>query len=964
MRVLFRIALFSLFFTALAAVATPPPGYYEVWGDEFNGTSLDPAKWWVWNQPDRSGYTTPNAVTVSNGCMTILTYSTNGQNYAGIVSSDGRFRARYGYSEASVEFNGSPGMFSDFWINSANNGQFIGDPAAEGAEVDICEHRVTDANDADNISGNVTIDLHWDGYKSGIEKSFNSPLYGSGLGAGFHTYGLLWSPTNYNASIDGVPTMITNVGVSQRTEIILFSCEVDSNSFCGIVPTGGYGNFNVSTTSTVVDYFRFYAPTTTVYWIGSSSANWTDGGNWLSNMIPTAASDVVFSYLSTGNYSVNLGQNIAVNSLSLQETPGISISGSALTINGGGIDMLSAINGATINSPVVLGAAQAWTTGSGIPLVVNGPVSGAGNLTLNGLGTVAFEAPNTSTGTTTISNGGLYVYGSMSGPVTVAGGTLLNNGTLGGAVTVNSGIFTGAGAVTAPVAVNAGGTIEPGSPTGALTVNNSLTLAPGSFTVVNINKSAGTNGLITGVTSANLGGVLLVSNLSTALAPGDSFTFLQAGSYTGSFSEIIPVQPGPGLVWDTSALATGTLHVISTSNSTVAAQLAGHQVTLSWPANNLGWLLQTQTNPPGKGITTNWMTVPGSSLTNLMNIPLNTNVGSVFYRLASPSFSTAVFGSGDLIVLQVGNGAIATSGAPGVLEDFPVFGGPSLNTIALPASGTNALIFGGSSYDGEMSLSGDGKSIVIPGYNVPAGYITSAIDSSSTTGASAVPRAVGLVRANGAFAIAATTTQFSGSTIRGATADGAGNFWAGGGSSGIVYLGGNAPAATLSTISSATRELAFVNGNLCFAETGSGYGIMSFSGAPMASSTPTLLLNSGGLGNGGGSPVDFAFSPTIAYVADNRTNTTGGGVLRYNWNGSSWVYAYTLVNNATSSKEVDAMVVNFNGAHPVIYAVTGEATGNSLVTVTDTGSSSSFSVLDTAASGDAFRGLVFAPSGN
>jgi len=37
----------------------------------------------------------------------------------------------------------------------------------------------------------------------------------------------------------------------------------------------------------------------------------------------------------------------------------------------------------------------------------------------------------------------------------------------------------------------------------------------------------------------------------------------------------------------------------------------------------------------------------------------------------------------------------------------------------------------------------------------------------------------------------------------------------------------------------------------------------------------------------------FAFNPalTIAYIADNRTAATGGGIQRFNWNGSAWVYA-------------------------------------------------------------------------
>src|ERR1019366_6169619 len=112
-------------------------------------------------------------------------------------------------------------------------------------------------------------------------------------------------------------------------------------------------------------------------------------------------------------------------------------------------------------------------------------------------------------------------------------------------------------------------------------------------------------------------------------------------------------------------------------------------------------------------------------------------------------------------------------------------------------------------------------------------------DSSSST---TVPRAVGTVNGAGVFTLDADTTQFSGSTIRSAVADGGGNFWAGGGNSGIVYLGNKSAAATISTASSATRDLAFVNGSLFFTETGSGKGVMSFSGAPTTSQTPTLVV--------------------------------------------------------------------------------------------------------------------------
>ena len=97
---------------------------------------------------------------------------------------------------------------------------------------------------------------------------------------------------------------------------------------------------------------------------------------------------------------------------------------------------------------------------------------------------------------------------------------------------------------------------------------------------------------------------------------------------------------------------------------------------------------------------------------------------------------------------------------------------------------------------------------------------------------------------------------------------------------------------------------------------------------------------------------------TIAYVTDNRTPGPGEGIQRFNWNGSAWVYAYTLV----SSTEIYDLAVNFSGSNPVLYAITGESTENRLITVTDVGAGSLSTTLKTAPSGDAFRGIAFAPT--
>jgi hypothetical protein len=65
-------------------------------------------------------------------------------------------------------------------------------------------------------------------------------------------------------------------------------------------------------------------------------------------------------------------------------------------------------------------------------------------------------------------------------------------------------------------------------------------------------------------------------------------------------------------------------------------QVSSGQIQLSWPADHTGWTLETQTNLPNPGLTTNWIAVPGSILTNQISLPLHPTGGSVFFRLILP----------------------------------------------------------------------------------------------------------------------------------------------------------------------------------------------------------------------------------------------------------------------------------------------------------------------------------------
>jgi hypothetical protein len=71
-----------------------------------------------------------------------------------------------------------------------------------------------------------------------------------------------------------------------------------------------------------------------------------------------------------------------------------------------------------------------------------------------------------------------------------------------------------------------------------------------------------TNDTIRGLTTFVSGGTLQLSSVGSQITVGDSFKLLFAANYLGAFTNILPATPGPGLVWNTNALAnSGTLSV-------------------------------------------------------------------------------------------------------------------------------------------------------------------------------------------------------------------------------------------------------------------------------------------------------------------------------------------------------------------------------------------------------------------
>jgi len=243
-----------------------------------------------------------------------------------------------------------------------------------------------------------------------------------------------------------------------------------------------------------------------------------------------------------------------------------------------------------------------------------------GGFIKKGAGTNTFTAASTYTGGTVVSNGTLVINGSLAAAsaVTVtANGTLSGIGTVGGPVTVN-------------------GTITPGNPgtNGLLTCSANVTINGAALMKLN---NLTNDALVAGGT-LTYGGTLNVPLLAGTPALNNSFKLFTAGSYSGNFTVTNLPALGSGLAWNWNP-ANGTLSVVSGVNlnpTNIVVSVSGSSLTLSWPADHIGWTLQSQTNSLNVGLNPNpsaWVTVPGSTTVDSVNIMMDPNQPTVFYRL-------------------------------------------------------------------------------------------------------------------------------------------------------------------------------------------------------------------------------------------------------------------------------------------------------------------------------------------
>ncbi len=321
------------------------------------------------------------------------------------------------------------------------------------------------------------------------------------------------------------------------------------------------------------------------------------------------------------NSGVAWAQNLAGNN-TLYGDVNVEVGGSALLFqsDAGQLEVAGQIS----YIGTLTGARTYTFTGAGNHLV-SGVINNSGNgapigLAMSGTGKLTLAAAN-NYGNTTVVNSGLLL---VSGSITSTGGVSVVGGTLGGTGTIND-----------LVTVGALGTLSPGASIGTLTLTSNLTLS--GTTYIEVNKSASTSDQVEGLNNVKYGGTLFATNLAGTLTTNDTFTIFSATSRTGTFTNILG-SPGAGLAWKFNP-TNGVLGVVTgiASNPTnIVATINGSVLTLSWPVDHLGWILQSQTNNLSAGLATNWVDVAGSATSNTNVINVNATNPAVFFRLRKP----------------------------------------------------------------------------------------------------------------------------------------------------------------------------------------------------------------------------------------------------------------------------------------------------------------------------------------
>ncbi len=352
--------------------------------------------------------------------------------------------------------------------------------------------------------------------------------------------------------------------------------------------------------------------------------------------------------IASGNVfatSVNVGQS------------GTAARASDMTITGGTLTVADVTQtgkfavhcGAGNGTLTVSGGALNYLGTDGLQMSIGaGPSIAAiigGTATLSGVTLNSGSTATTSTLTVAGTNNPTLYLGSVGLIINLPSPTVaatFGNGTIGALADwaseapitlTNNPIFKAADAANVPHSITLSNVL---SGTGNLTKtgNGTLILMGANTYTGNTIVSAGTLDLLQASLFTN--STVSVSNSAT-LRLDFSGTNIVAGLILNGVSKAAGVYyngTDPTFLTGTGYIQVQPL--VSLVPTNITTTVSGSTLTLSWPADHLGWHLQIQTNSLADGFGTNWVTLPGSDTVTSTNMTIDPANGSVFYRMVYP----------------------------------------------------------------------------------------------------------------------------------------------------------------------------------------------------------------------------------------------------------------------------------------------------------------------------------------
>ena len=193
-------------------------GYQLFWEDKFNGNELDSTKWAIRGVgPRGAGFITSDALEIKDGKIYINAFMENDSLKTSAVGTQGRFDTTYGYFECRAQLPKTTGNWAAFWIQSPgiSSGE---DPDKYGVEIDVFEYFKGQGGDF------VSHNLHWAyGPNQKSTGAFLSKV--EGVGEGFHTFAVEWTPEKYAFFVDGLKYYEIKEAISHIDEYIILSFE-------------------------------------------------------------------------------------------------------------------------------------------------------------------------------------------------------------------------------------------------------------------------------------------------------------------------------------------------------------------------------------------------------------------------------------------------------------------------------------------------------------------------------------------------------------------------------------------------------------------------------------------------------------------------------------------------------------------------------------------------------------------